>query len=259
MIAVELSEERGLTASQRPVSIITVAYDSLFWVRLLVEKVREFIGDREYEIIVVDRGSRDGSLEWLHKQPDVRVMRHWQWRRHKHGEAAEAAVRKALFPHIVLLDSDAHPTSREWLSLSVDILGDKCRLVGARFEGNHKGNRHRWYAHPYFMAFFKADVGRTVVLRKVRGHDTDTGEEATIRLLDAGFDVKGLPNEFCEQFEVGNPRVPTVSGGVFHAWYVTRLSKEPEAVARETGGEITVENYLKPLQAKLRQAYGLDY
>jgi hypothetical protein len=97
------------------------------------------------------------------------------------------------------------------------------------------------------------------VLRKVRGHDTDTGEEATIRLLDAGYEVKGLPIEFCEQFAVGNPRVPTVSGGVFHAWYVTRLGKEPEAVAKETGGEITVESYLQPLQAKLRQVYGLDY
>jgi glycosyltransferase involved in cell wall biosynthesis len=252
-------EDRVLTTSLRPVSIITVAYDSLFWVRLLVEKVREFIGEREYEIIVVDRGSRDGSKDWLRKQPDVRVMHHWQWRRHNHGEAAEAAVRKARHPYIVLLDSDAHPTAPDWLALTVDILGDKCRLVGPRFEGNHKGNRHRWYAHPYFMAFFKEDVGRMVVLRKVRGHDTDTGEEATIRQLDAGLEVHGLPIEFCERFGVGNPRVPTVSGGVFHAWYVTRLGKDPETVAKETNGEITVESYLKPLQAKLREAYGLDY
>ena len=38
-----------------------------------------------------------------------------------------------------------------------------------------------------------------------------------------------------------------------------RIVEAFSAVARETGGEITVENYLKPLQAKLRQAYGLDY
>ena len=58
----------------RPVSIVTVTYDTFFFLRLLVEKVREFIGARAYEIIVVDRGSRDGTLEWCAQQPDVRVF-----------------------------------------------------------------------------------------------------------------------------------------------------------------------------------------
>jgi hypothetical protein len=44
----------------RPVSIVAVTFDTYFFVRLLVEKVREFVGEREYEIIIVDRGSRDG-------------------------------------------------------------------------------------------------------------------------------------------------------------------------------------------------------
>ena len=58
----------------KPVSIVTVSYDTFFFVRLLVEKVRETIGARAYEIVVVDRGSRDGTREWLERQPDVRVL-----------------------------------------------------------------------------------------------------------------------------------------------------------------------------------------
>lgn len=248
-----------MTETLRPVSIVTVAYDSLFWVRLLVEKVREFIGPRPYEIIAVDRGSRDGTREWLTAQPDVRVLRVRQWRRHGHGEAAEVAVRRARHPYIVLLDSDAHPVGPSWLEMTVDRLDDTTRLAGAEFVDKHRGNPYGRFVHPHFMAFLNEDLGGHVVLRKVRGHDTDTGEEATIRLRDAGLGVLGYAIEFCEQFSVGHPRVPTVSAGVFHAWYVTRLAKEPDAVARETEGAVTRENYLEPLQALLRRTYGLDY
>ena len=58
----------------RPVSIVTVSHDTFFFTRLLVEKVREFVGARSYEIIVVDRGSGDGTREWLAQQRDVRLV-----------------------------------------------------------------------------------------------------------------------------------------------------------------------------------------
>ena len=105
----------------RPVSVITVTNGGYFFVRLLVEKVRELIGQREYEILVVDRGSRDGTLEWLKEQPDVIVIKKRQWgRRHDHGEAAELGVKKARHEAIVLLDSDAHPMEAGWLNRTVD-------------------------------------------------------------------------------------------------------------------------------------------
>ena len=243
----------------KPVSIVTVTYNGLFFTRLLVEKVRELAG-RPYEIIVVDRGSKDGTREWLRKQPDVTLLGHRQWtRRHNHGEAAEAGVRAARHEAIVLLDSDAHPVSADWLEQSVDKLDDHHRLAGAVFRDRHAGNPHGWYIHPHFMVFLKEDLERTIILRKMRGHDTDTGEEATIRVLEAGKGIIGFPIERSERFSVGHPRVPTVAGGVFHAWYVTRLFMKPESVARETAGVVTPETYLFPLQQLLRQTYGLSY
>src|SRR5690242_8174807 len=94
----------------RPISIVTVSYDTFFFIRLLVEKVRELVGHRSYEVVVVDRGSRDGTREWLAVQPDVRVLTTKPNRRgHGHGEAAELGAKKARYDHIILLDSDAHP------------------------------------------------------------------------------------------------------------------------------------------------------
>ena len=249
------------------VSIITVANDGYLFVRLLVEKVRAFAGPRDYEIIVVDRGSRDGSRAWLKAQPDVRVVRYRQWpwaRDHQHGEAAEKGIRKARHDRIVLLDSDAHPVDATWLAHSVDRLDAHHRLAGAVFRSKHRGNPHGWYIHPHFMAFFKSDLATPrrdglVVLRKLRGEDTDTGEEATMRMLDAGLGIVGHEIALCTPFDVGHPNVPTVAGGVFHAWYVTRLAKDEAGVAAETNGAVTRAKYLEPLLARLRAVYALSY
>ena len=244
----------------RPVSIVTVSYDTLFFVRLLVEKVRETIGPRPYELIVVDRGSRDGTREWLAQQPDVRALNAKPQRRgHGHGEAAEFGAKKTRYDHVVLLDSDAHPMESTWLELTVDKLTAHHRLAGGIFRGMHKSNRHGWYIHPHFMAFHKADLGRDIRLRKTRGRDLDTGEAATIHLLDAGLGVIGYPIEFCARFDVGHPHFPTVTAGVFHAWYGTRLRKDVRRVGEETSGAVTAGNYLEPLQARLREAYKLPY
>jgi len=245
----------------RPVSIVAVNFDSLFYIRLLVEKVREFIGSRPYEIIVVDRGSRDGSREWLRDQPDVRLILKRQWRqsRHSHGQAAEAGVQAARHDIIVLMDSDAHPTDGRWLELTADKLDDQCRLAGAQFHTTHRDNPYGWYIHPHLMTFFKADFGTHITLRKIRGRDTDTAEDSTVRLLNSGLGVIGYPMEFEERFSVAHPSLPTVSAGVFHAWYSTRLVKNSGEVHQETGAGITQENYANPLRERLRHLYGLDY
>jgi glycosyltransferase involved in cell wall biosynthesis len=244
----------------RPVSIVTVSYDTFFFVRLLVEKVRELIGSRSYELIVVDRGSRDGTREWLGAQPNVRVVAAKPNRRgHGHGEAAELGAEQARYEHIVLLDSDAHPVAPSWLELTVDKLDTHNRLAGGVFRVSHKANRYGWYVHPHFMTFHKSDLGGNVTLRKVRRQDLDTGEAATIHLLDAGLGVIGYPLEFCALFDVGHPHFPTITAGVFHAWYGTRLSKETRTVREETAGAVSDVNYLKPLQARLRQVYHLEY
>ena len=245
----------------RPVSIVTVNFDSLFYIRLLVEKVREFVGPRAYEIVVVDRGSRDGSREWLQDQPDVKLLLQRQWRqsRHSHGQAAEAGVAAATHGIIVLMDSDAHPTSGRWLELTADKLDDHVRLAGAQFQIPRRDNPQGWYIHPHFMTFFKADLGTQITLRKTRGRDTDTGEDSTVRLLDAGLGVLGYPIEFSERFSVGHPALPTVSAGVFHAWYSTRLVKNSGEVHAETGAGITQDSYAGPLRERLRKFYGLAY
>jgi glycosyltransferase involved in cell wall biosynthesis len=256
-----------LIPESRPVSIVTVAYDTFFFVRLLVEKVREFTG-REYEIILVDRGSSDGTLEWARGQSDVRIVSVPQSVvSHDHGEAAEEGARLARHEIIALLDSDAHPISSHWLNRTADRLDERCRLAGPKYVANHRANPHGWYVHPHFMVFLKEDLRGNIVLRKLRGEDTDTGEEASIRLLDRGLGIEALPLGSCPDLSeddpykcyFGNPHFPTVGAGVFHAWYGTRIHKDKVGVKQEMKGAITSEDYQKPLLAMLRRMYGLNY
>lgn len=259
-------------SSLPPVSVVTVTYDTYFFLRLLVEKVREFIGGRDYEIMVVDRGSRDGTLEWCAEQADVRVVSVPQKRaNHEHGKAAERGMAAARHEIIAFLDSDAHPIEAGWLTRTADLLNDDCRLAGPKVVGKHRGNPFEWYVHPHFMVFFKADLGGDVILHKVRGEATDTGEEATIRLLERGKTIEALPLESCSslppehphaayrRFTFGHPHFPTISGGVFHAWYGTRLKKDAKVVREETQNTITNTAYQGPVVAALRQFYSLGY
>lgn len=258
--------------SPAPVSIVTVTFDTYFFLRLLVEKVRQFIGQRAYEIIVVDRGSHDGTREWCAAQKDVRLLHVPQKRgRHEHGEAAEKAVRLAHHKIIAILDSDAHPISNDWLHLTADRLNKQCRLAGAKVIGHHRGNPFDWYIHPHFMVFFRDDLGGDIVLRKMRGETTDTGEEATIRLLEHGKKIEAWPLESCahlppehahaayRRFSFGHPHFPTIAAGVFHAWYGTRVKKDAALVGKETRSAISGRAYQAPLMAALREFYALDY
>lgn len=77
-----------------------------------------------------------------------------------------------------------------------------------------------------------------------------------MRVLAAGYAIAGYEIAFCPEFDVGHYRVPTVAGGVFHAWYVTRLIRNEAEVIRETEGRVSRERYLTPLTARLVAAYG---
>ena len=61
-------------ASLPVMSFVTAAADGDMFVRLLVEHLRSFVGNRDDKIVVADEGSRDGMRAWLRAQPDVRLL-----------------------------------------------------------------------------------------------------------------------------------------------------------------------------------------
>lgn len=52
-------------------SIVILNYNTIDYIQACVESIRAFTEDGCYEIIVVDNGSKDGSVEWLQEQDDL--------------------------------------------------------------------------------------------------------------------------------------------------------------------------------------------
>lgn len=61
------------------ISIITGTYNRLSYLKAMVNSARESIKGNyglEYEFVIVDGNSTDGTLDWCDSQPDIRLIRH---------------------------------------------------------------------------------------------------------------------------------------------------------------------------------------
>jgi len=56
------------------ISIVTPVFNSIRWIELCVLSVRHALKGRNYELIVLDGGSTDGTLDYLNQQKDIRLI-----------------------------------------------------------------------------------------------------------------------------------------------------------------------------------------
>lgn len=56
------------------ISIVTPVFNSIRWIELCVRSVRHALEGRDYEHIVCDGSSADGTLEYLRQQKDIRLI-----------------------------------------------------------------------------------------------------------------------------------------------------------------------------------------
>ena len=61
-------------SAQLEISIVTPVFNSVRWIDLCVRSVRHALQGRKYEHIVCDGGSTDGTLDYLQKQKDIRLI-----------------------------------------------------------------------------------------------------------------------------------------------------------------------------------------
>lgn len=63
------------------ISIVSGTYNRIDSLKRMVESIRQPLKDLvglQYEIVLVDGGSTDGTLEWCRQQPDIRLIEHGQ-------------------------------------------------------------------------------------------------------------------------------------------------------------------------------------
>lgn len=85
------------------VSIIIVNYNTKEYTANLLESIRRRISHQPLEIIIVDNGSSDGSIELLETLDYVKLYK--QKANLTHGPALDFGIRKSLYDYLLISDS----------------------------------------------------------------------------------------------------------------------------------------------------------
>lgn len=94
-------------------SIVIISYNTLEYTKLCIESIRRLTPAGSYELIVVDNASRDGSVQWLRQQQDIRLIENQVNKGFPAGCNQGMAVAEAG-NDLLLLNSDTVVTPR-WL------------------------------------------------------------------------------------------------------------------------------------------------
>lgn len=215
---------RRPTRTYRPgVTVVTVNWNSLAFLRPMIDATRS-MSPPGTEILVVDNGSTDGSVEHLRGRGDVRVVRLPV--NVGHGVALDIGTALVDTEHVAVLDVDAFPVSVRWLEESLAAIDAGAAVAGARM--------HRNFVHPCFLV---------TTTRLLRDHDLtfrpvgslarldtraplflDVGEALAQRVI-----VKFGGGKALHFFDITSLRGPGMAGAVFgglvyHNTYATQGS-----------------------------------
>ena len=111
----------------------------------------------EYEVIVVNDGSTDGTEEILHNYTSVKIISH---RRNRgYGAALKSGIKQAKYPLIAITDGDGtYPNER--IPELVELATEADMVVGARIGLNVRYSRIR-KVPKWFLVHFAQWVTRT--------------------------------------------------------------------------------------------------
>ncbi|TVX96099.1 glycosyltransferase [Cohnella terricola] len=111
-------------------SIIILTYNKLDYTRHCIDSIRKYTAVDSYEIIVIDNQSTDGTVEWLHKQPDIRAI--YNDTNLGFPKGCNQGIEIATGDNILLLNNDTIVT-KNWLNNLTDCLysDDKIGAVGS--------------------------------------------------------------------------------------------------------------------------------
>jgi len=176
-------------------SIITCHFGDRFWVANLVSRLTTFGDSRIHDIIVVDQ-SRD-SRDFLEGLPGVSAVVEFPIDQaqvdiggHDHPAALNRLIASYSFTtsHVVVFDSDAFPTARDWLDFVDDV-------TLAEAPGSNGG-----LSHPAFMvlpveSLRHLDFAEGFLDRvdDVSRRDFDTGRQILRQMKSAGYEASVSP------------------------------------------------------------------
>lgn len=212
--------------SSPKISVVLGTYNRLKFLKLTIESVRLELKTLAHEIIVVDGGSTDGTLEWLNQQKDILlILQHnrGEW----HGQPIQGrswgyfmnlAFKIAQGKYVCMLSDDCLVISnaiRNGYQLFEDMLLSGKKIGAAAFYFRDWPTQKKYHVcytpaeflyvnHGLYLNQALKDIGYADEERyKFYGADTDL----CMRMRLAGYDVVESPDSYIEHYAHANIRV----------------------------------------------------
>ncbi|GGA84334.1 rhamnosyltransferase [Neiella marina] len=115
------------------ISIIIPVFNDLSAIQeTLGQLKKQSIDSSLFEIVVVDNGSTDGSLEWLAQQPEITLIKEHENQGSPYS-CRNRGIEASAGDYIALLDSTCIP-AEDWVSSGLDYLDEhpNCDLFGGQ-------------------------------------------------------------------------------------------------------------------------------
>jgi len=204
-------------------SVIIPCYNEAQHIRSVIEAVESV--DIPKEIIVVDDGSTDGTLETLKELHDnKRIILHASTRNFGKGTAIRTGLNYVTGDIVVIQDADLEYDPHQFPQLIKPIVEGKADAVyGSRFLGSIKGMRLpnrianyilTWTANILYGAHitdeatcykaFRADVIKSLPLKCVR---FEFCPEVTAKLLKRRIKIKEVPIDYVGRDAAGGKKI----------------------------------------------------
>jgi glycosyltransferase involved in cell wall biosynthesis len=182
-----------LELSKKKVTILIVNFKTLDLIKRAIEAIRKLTNKDDYDIIALDNGSNDESLEYLRScvGDDLQLVE--SSTNLGHGTALDKIAKLVRTPYMFTMDSDAYPTTSEWLNYYLSKMSDKVKCAGSRFEEkrDHVHVSALIIETEVFKKLNMSFVGKGSYLDygKPDRQAYDVGEKLTWDLRDKGFEV----------------------------------------------------------------------
>ena len=204
-----------------PFSIIIPVFNEVQIIGQTVRSIIEYLSDHsvEYELIVVDDGSSDGSHREIEGVVGVKVIRHPI--NLGNGASVKSGIRAAQYEKCVIMDGDGQHQIGDTMSL-LGLLDDYALVVGAR-DFSSSGTWHRNLANMIYSrlasyvaetqildltsglrAFHRSKVLEVMHLFPNRFSSPTT---MTLSLLRLGYPVTFVPIEVRERMGLSKIRI----------------------------------------------------
>lgn len=134
---------RSMPQSERTsISVVSGTYNRLEHLKRMINSVCKSVGDLSYEIIIVDGGSDDGTIEWCEDRNDVRLIR--QGKLLGAINAFNEGCRYAVGKYVAILNDDIEVVG-DTLQIAYTYLEKHPEVGQVAFRNNIKGtaDRHR--------------------------------------------------------------------------------------------------------------------